>query len=379
MAASSVVRIIKETLSPSDARYKIMEELKEPVVFTNMLKSSVSWEKALALTPQTLASLVPNLRTKFKICPRLCSKEYEDRFIKHETVFETQCTFVEATFGDFCEWLEQPSGIENNSENIQYLSNGLLKFPKSNYWVYADYKYLCNLLAEAPELDKLTDWSIFGIGMETWDSTLWVGSDEAYTPCHCDTYGCNLVAQLSGKKRWLLFPPKDTQHLYPTRIPYEESSIFSKVNIQDPDYKQHPSYSCTTPYKVMLSPGEVLFVPRHWWHHVTCIEPSVSVNVWIPLASDARERVKEGMVRTMTGAVMTSSNDSDWLNPTEEIFPFDENLRLLGIAVKEEISRQQSPGDIEVTASDIINVFCHPTILEQACQLLIEQKRQDGK
>lgn len=250
MATPSVVRIIKETLSPSDARYKIMEELKEPVVFTNMLKSSASWERALSLTPQALASLVPKLKTKFKICPRVGSQEYQERFKQQETVFETQCTFVEATFVDFCEWLGEPLTSEDVPKNCQGLTNELLNFPKSSYWVYADYKYLCNLLVEAPELDKLTDWSIFGIGMGTWDSTLWVGSDEAYTPCHCDTYGCNLVAQLSGKKRWLLFPPEDTEHLYPTRIPYEESSIFSKVNIENPDYKQCPSYSCAVPYKV---------------------------------------------------------------------------------------------------------------------------------
>lgn len=253
MSNLSVVRIINETLSSSDANRKIMEELTEPVVFTNMLKSSASWEKGLELTPQTLASLVPKLRTKFKICPRIGSREYQERFKEHETVFETQCIFVEASFGDFCEWLEEPS-INDSSECIhekyQCSSNELLKFPKSKYWVYADYKYLCNLLVDAPELDKLTDWSIFGIKMETWDSTLWVGSDEAYTPCHYDTYGCNLVAQLYGKKRWLLFPPKDTNHLYPTRIPYEESSIFSKVNIQNPDYKKHPSYSCAVPYEV---------------------------------------------------------------------------------------------------------------------------------
>ena len=249
MASPPVMGIIKDTLTSSEARQKVMEELTEPVVFANMLKSSASWEKALGLTPQTLASLVPKLKTKFKICPRVGSQEHHERFKENETVFETHCTFVEATFGDFCEWLEELTS-NGSSEKCQY-SNELLNFPKSKYWVYADYKYLCNLLTDAPELDKLTDWSVFGIGMDTWDSTIWVGSDEAYTPCHYDTYGCNLVAQLSGKKKWLLFPPKDTKHLYPTRIPYEESSVFSKVNIQNPDYKQHPNYSSAVPYEVI--------------------------------------------------------------------------------------------------------------------------------
>jgi len=245
------IRKVSSVLSPEDAGHDIMMKLTEPVVFTNMLHAS--WNKALSLTPYSLASLVPNLETKFKICPKPGSKDYLERFGDHETVFETQCTFVKATFGDFCEWLEkvEPSN-EDIPEKRQRLSNELLNYSRSDYWVYADYKYLCNLLEEAPELDHLTDWSVFGIGMETRDSTLWVGSDGAYTPCHYDTYGCNLVAQLSGRKRWLLFSPTDTDNLYPTRLPYEESSVFSCVNITNPDVHKHPNYKHAVPYEVTL-------------------------------------------------------------------------------------------------------------------------------
>lgn len=31
------------------------------------------------------------------------------------------------------------------------------------------------------------------------DSTLWIGSTGAHTPCHQDLYGINLVAQVYGK------------------------------------------------------------------------------------------------------------------------------------------------------------------------------------
>lgn len=43
------------------------------------------------------------------------------------------------------------------------------------------------------------------------------------------------VAQLYGRKRWLLYPPADTAVLAPTRIPYEESSVFSQVDGRAPD------------------------------------------------------------------------------------------------------------------------------------------------
>ena len=72
--------------------------------------------------------------------------------------------------------------------------------------------------------------------------------------------------------------------------------------------------------QVVLECGDVLFVPRHWWHYVECIDPAVSVNTWIEVVrisqymyqhsnvsvtycvvqpEDARERVKEGIARTL--------------------------------------------------------------------------------
>lgn len=43
------------------------------------------------------------------------------------------------------------------------------------------------------------------------------------------------VAQLHGRKKWLLFSPEDTTRLYPTRVPYEESSVFSRVDPRAPN------------------------------------------------------------------------------------------------------------------------------------------------
>lgn len=47
---------------------------------------------------------------------------------------------------------------------------------------------------------KCIDWHRFGFKeRNAKDSTLWLGSKFAYTPCHYDTYGYNLVAQIYGR------------------------------------------------------------------------------------------------------------------------------------------------------------------------------------
>ena len=33
--------------------------------------------------------------------------------------------------------------------------------------------------------------------------------------------------------------------------------------------------------QVTLEGGDVLLVPKHWWHFVRNIDPSISVNMWI--------------------------------------------------------------------------------------------------
>lgn len=70
--------------------------------------------------------------------------------------------------------------------------------------------------------------------------------------CHYDTYGHNFVAQVEGSKAWTLFPPSATPALYPTRVPYEESSVFSRVCVTKPDLVAHPRFRGINGYRVVL-------------------------------------------------------------------------------------------------------------------------------
>ena len=134
-------------------------------------------------------------------------------------------------------------------------SNPLMQYPRSDHWVYADYKYMSQLCSDKPELLSAVKWEVLGFPqLDGKDSTLWVGSEGASTPCHYDTYGSNIVVQLSGRKKWMLFPPETGEEcMYPTRIPYEESSVFSSVNVTCPDLARFPNFANAKSYEVSLS------------------------------------------------------------------------------------------------------------------------------
>eukprot|EP00092_Neocalanus_flemingeri_P066248 GFUD01080678.1.p1 GENE.GFUD01080678.1~~GFUD01080678.1.p1 ORF type:complete len:365 (+),score=133.59 GFUD01080678.1:95-1189(+) len=190
-------------------------------------------------------------------------------------------------------------------------------------WAYFDYKYLATELH--PACLPAFCWDKFGYpGRDGSDSTLWVGTEGAHTPCHQDTYGENLVAQLVGSKTWTLFPPDQGTLLCPTRVPYEESSVYSSVNFVHLSHNSPTTLSKlskTTPYMVTLQAGDVLYVPRHWWHQVYSNEYSISVNTWLEHPEDNRARLGEAIVRCQVAQMVKGvSKDirEHILNPNED-------------------------------------------------------------
>ncbi|XP_048834876.1 HSPB1-associated protein 1 homolog isoform X3 [Brienomyrus brachyistius] len=302
--------------TPEEAR-QILESLEKPAVFLDM---TAGWP-SLGWTAEHLAHVLGEKTVQFRV-----GKRQDDR----KPLFETQCSYVEATVWEFLSWTKGQGPCPGPFSD----------FPRSEYWAYADYKYIAVLFQHKPAMFQDVPWSDFGFpGRNGRESTLWVGSDGANTPCHQDTYGCNLVLQVQGRKKWYLFPVGDTCHLYPTRIPYEESSVFSQVDITRPDMRRFPAFARARAHVVTLQPGQVLFVPRHWWHYVESLDPvTVSINSWIEMEADDTARVGEALTRTVVCALKTlpsPDNVDEWLNPTEVDVPtYGENLRDLSLAVQ---------------------------------------------
>jgi len=107
---------------------------------------------------------------------------------------------------------------------------------------------------------------------------LWIGPQGCNSPLHYDLPD-NVFCQLKGQKSIRLFSPEDSRYLSPHE---RDSKIFfvSRIDPLAPDLARFPEYRHATPLEVLMQPGEMLFIPALWWHHVTSVTDSISVNFW---------------------------------------------------------------------------------------------------
>ena len=84
-----------------------------------------------------------------------------------------------------------------------------------------------------------------------------------------------------GQKRWTIFSPQDYKFLYYTRSKgsLEWSAALNTFEAK-PDLEKYPLYRQATPVTFVMSPGEVLYLPRGWTHTVANLTPNIMLNVW---------------------------------------------------------------------------------------------------
>lgn len=107
-------------------------------------------------------------------------------------------------------------------------------------------------------------------------SRFWLARAGTVTPLHRDLPH-NLSAQVFGRKRWLLYPPSAA--VYPCR-PWSRAPNFARVDPEAPDLQRFPLFADARPASCVLEPGEVLFIPHLWWHHVRSLDDNAAVNFW---------------------------------------------------------------------------------------------------
>lgn len=108
---------------------------------------------------------------------------------------------------------------------------------------------------------------------------LWLGG-RVRTQIHHDR-DHNLACVLAGRRRFTLFPPEQVANLYIG--PFDNPPPLSLVDLDAPDFGRFPRFAEALEQAQVaeLAPGDAIFMPKHWWHHVTSLEPyNAMVNYW---------------------------------------------------------------------------------------------------
>jgi hypothetical protein len=119
---------------------------------------------------------------------------------------------------------------------------------------------------------------------------LWVGPGGTVTPLHHDTSNI-LFGQVYGQKRFRLIAPWETALLPAMR------GVYSRLDPEAPDLARYPDYAKVTVKDVTLSPGDMLFIPVGWWHHVRSLSLSINLAFTNFTRTNAFDWYRPGEVR----------------------------------------------------------------------------------
>lgn len=111
---------------------------------------------------------------------------------------------------------------------------------------------------------------------------IWLGNSIT-TPAHFDEWN-NIGCVVSGRRRFTLFPPEQIGNLYVGPLDFAPTGApMSLVHVADPDFERYPKFreALAAAESAELGPGDAIFVPPAWWHHVESLEPfNLLVNYW---------------------------------------------------------------------------------------------------
>lgn len=145
--------------------------------------------------------------------------------------------------------------------------NAIQVIDSSNDFYLTAYNDTTNKQALAPLWNDLGPVSILRDSGGL-DGFFWLGPKGTLTPFHHDLTN-NLLVQVMGRKRVLMVPAwelarmKNSIHCFSGREPGEWES-------GDPSLP--PLLEC------VIDPGEALFLPVGWWHHVEALDISLSMS-----------------------------------------------------------------------------------------------------
>ncbi len=111
---------------------------------------------------------------------------------------------------------------------------------------------------------------------------IWIGN-RTTVAAHYDVLE-NIACVCAGRRRFTLFPPDQLSNLYVGPIDFTPAGqAVSLVDINDPDLERYPRFAEALEHAQVaeLEPGDALYIPSMWWHHVEGLESfNILINHW---------------------------------------------------------------------------------------------------
>jgi hypothetical protein len=114
------------------------------------------------------------------------------------------------------------------------------------------------------------------------EARIWLGN-RVTVQTHFDM-SYNVACVVAGHRRFTLFPPQQLENMYIGPLEFTLAGPpISMVKLEAPDLVTYPRFAeaLAASQHAELEPGDALFIPYMWWHHVESRDRfNVLVNYW---------------------------------------------------------------------------------------------------
>jgi lysine-specific demethylase 8 len=117
-------------------------------------------------------------------------------------------------------------------------------------------------------------------GLRSHWPSIWMGPKHTVTGLHND-YPDNWFCQIRGEKEFVLFAPEEQRHLSPSGK-YDRGSRLSRLDIRTlhRESPEREAFAQARGWYARVRAGDALFIPKHTWHAVVALSPSLSLSVF---------------------------------------------------------------------------------------------------
>jgi lysine-specific demethylase 8 len=106
---------------------------------------------------------------------------------------------------------------------------------------------------------------------------LWIGPKGTQSKLHYDS-DQNLFVQIYGKKIVTLISPDQSKKCYPVNITWYGG--YSPIDVFEPDFTKYPLFANVKMSRYELEAGDMIYIPKWWWHDIRSTEHSISASLW---------------------------------------------------------------------------------------------------